>query len=467
MEKVNGKAKNVRIAYIGGGSRGWARYLMSDLLLDERMSGTVALYDIDQEAVRDNAVIGNKMNELPETKSDWSFITAESLKAAVTGADFVVISILPGTFDEMEVDVHWPEKYGMYQSVGDTVGPGGVVRALRTVPMFKTIAEAVRDYAPNAWVINYTNPMTVCTRTLYAVFPKIKAFGCCHEVFGTQELIANVYNTKTGGNATRQDIEVNLYGVNHFTWVNEARYKGEDLMPMMWQYALENPDGDSFKTLNWMNKSFQSNSAIKLDLFKRYGVLAAAGDRHLCEFVPADWYMKDAATAEKWKYNLTSVAWRKQDKEEKVQETKDLAAGKKPVELKASGEEGVNQMAALAGLGSYVTNVNVPNLGQIPNLPMGAVVETNAYFSGDSVRPLYAGAIPGAINHMVIRHAYNQEEIVKCALAGDYEGAFKVFINDPQMRLPLEEARKMYDEMLYATRAYLPYYEKYAESRKS
>ena len=236
---------------------------------------------------------------------------------------------------------------------------------------------------------------------------------------------------------------------------------------MMWQYALENPDGDSFKTLNWMNKSFQSNSAIKLDLFKRYGVLAAAGDRHLCEFVPADWYMKDAATAEKWKYNLTSVAWRKQDKEEKVQETKDLAAGKKPVELKASGEEGVNQMAALAGLGSYVTNVNVPNLGQIPNLPMGAVVETNAYFSGDSVRPLYAGAIPGAINHMVIRHAYNQEEIVKCALAGDYEGAFKVFINDPQMRLPLEEARKMYDEMLYATRAYLPYYEKYAESRKS
>ena len=467
MEKINGKANGVRIAYIGGGSRGWARYLMSDLLLGDKMSGTVALYDIDVEAAKDNAVIGAMMNQLPDKKSDWKFVVAESLKEALTGADFVAISILPGTFDEMEVDVHLPEKYGIYQSVGDSVGPGGIVRALRTVPMFKTIAEAIRDYSPNAWVVNYTNPMTVCTRTLYEVFPEIKAFGCCHEVFGTQELIANIYNTKTGGCATRQEIEINLYGVNHFTWVNEARYKGEDLMPMMRQYAEENPDGDSFKTLNWMNKAFQSNSAIKLDLFKRYGVLAAAGDRHLCEFVPSDWYMKDAETAEKWKYKLTGVAWRKEDKKAKVQETKELAAGKKPVSLQASGEEGVNQMAALLGLGSYVTNVNIPNYGQIPNLPLGAVVETNAYFSGDSVRPLYAGAIPEDINHLVVRHVYNQELVVKGALAGDYEAVFKAFINDPQMKLSLEDARRLYDEMLYETRAYLPYYEKYVGGKKA
>ena len=245
------------------------------------------------------------------------------------------------------------------------------------------------------------------------------------------------------------------------------RYKGEDLMPMMRQYAQENPEGDSFKTLNWMNKSFQSNSAVKFDLFRRYGVLAAAGDRHLCEFVPSEWYMKDPEMAEKWKYKLTSVAWRKEDKVARVKETKELVAGEKPVALKASGEEGVNQMAALAGLGSYVTNVNIPNVGQIPNLPMGAVVETNAYFSGDCVRPLHAGAIPDAINHLVIRHSYNQEEIVKCTLAGDYEGAFRVFINDPQMKLSLSDARKLFDEMLYQTRAYLPHYEKYAESRKS
>ena len=161
MKKTNGKAKDVRIAYIGGGSRGWARYLMSDLLLGDKMSGTVVLYDIDVEAAKDNAIIGTKMNQLPDKKSDWNFIVADTLEEALTGVDFVAISILPATFDEMEVDVHWPEKYGMYQSVGDSVGPGGVIRALRTVPMFKAIAEAIKAYCPNAWVVNYTNPMTV------------------------------------------------------------------------------------------------------------------------------------------------------------------------------------------------------------------------------------------------------------------------------------------------------------------
>ena len=466
MEVKNGKAKNVRIAYIGGGSRGWARYLMGDLFLEERMSGTVVLYDIDKEAAENNAAIGNKMNKLPEAKSEWNFVTADSLQEVLTGADYVVISILPGTFDEMEVDVHWPEKYGMYQSVGDTVGPGGVIRALRTIPMFKVIAEAIREYSPNAWVINYTNPMTVCTRTLYEVFPEIKAFGCCHEVFGTQELIANIYNAKTGAKATRKDIDVNLIGINHFTWVNEIRYQNEDIMPMMKAYAEEHPEGDSAQSLNWLNKFFCANSAIKTNLFRRYGILAAAGDRHLCEFVPSSWYMKDPELFAEWKCKLTSVAWRKEDMKKRIEEQKEMAAGKKEVQIVASGEEGVNQMAALAGLGSYVTNVNIPNRGQISNLPLGAVVETNAYFSGGSVKPLCAGAIPDSVNHLIIRHVYNQEEVVKGTLAGDYERVFRVFINDPQMNLTLKDARKMYDEMLYETREYLPDYEKYINGRK-
>lgn len=103
----------------------------------------------------------------------------------MTGADFVVISILPGIFDEMEFDVHLPERLGIWQSVGDTAGPGGMIRALRSIPMFVEIAEAIKAYSPDAWVINYTNPMSLLVKTLYTVFPEIKAFGCCHEVFGT------------------------------------------------------------------------------------------------------------------------------------------------------------------------------------------------------------------------------------------------------------------------------------------
>ena len=144
--KYNGnKAENVKIAYIGGGSRDWARSLMSDLAVNPDMSGDVYLYDLDYTAAKDNETIGNKFNSIEYTNSRWSYHAAATEEEAYTGADFVVISILPGSFDDMASDVHTPERYGIYQSVGDTTGPGGILRAMRTVPMFEHIARCVED----------------------------------------------------------------------------------------------------------------------------------------------------------------------------------------------------------------------------------------------------------------------------------------------------------------------------------
>ena len=172
------RVSGLTVAYIGGGSRGWAWGFMTDIARDEQISGTVRLYDIDHEAAQRNKILGEKISSHPDARSHWHFEVAPSLQEALTGADFVVISILPATFREMRSDVHLPERVGVYQPVGDTVGPGGFMRAMRTIPMFVEIAEAIRDYAPDAWVINYTNPMTLCVRTLYEVFPQIKALGC-------------------------------------------------------------------------------------------------------------------------------------------------------------------------------------------------------------------------------------------------------------------------------------------------
>ena len=194
----NGKVREIRIAYIGGGSRGWAWKFMTDLAIEPSMSGRVILYDIDGPAAEINKIIGNKITARQESVGKWEYETAVSLEEALTGADFVVISILPGTFDEMESDVHLPERLGIYQSVGDTAGPGGMIRALRTIPMLMEFAEAVKKYAPEAWVINYTNPMSLCIQALYDAFPQIKAFGCCHEVFGTQRLLADMCRQELG-----------------------------------------------------------------------------------------------------------------------------------------------------------------------------------------------------------------------------------------------------------------------------
>lgn len=206
---------------------------MSDLSIDERMSGTVALYDLDFEAAQKNEVIGNHSGD-----GRWRYEAVSTLKKALSGADIVIISILPGSLEDMEIDVHFPERCGIYQSVGDTVGPGGIIRSLRAVPMFADIARAIRDYAPESWVINYTNPMSVCTRVLYKVFPGIKAIGCCHEVFGTQKLLAEMVTERLGVEVLRrEDIRVNVLGINHFTWVTEASYRHIDLLPIFHEFS--------------------------------------------------------------------------------------------------------------------------------------------------------------------------------------------------------------------------------------
>ena len=224
------RVEDIKIAYIGGGSRQWAWGLMSDLIVADDISGDVYLYDIDYEAAQLNEKIGNISNSAKGAKTNWNYKAVKTIEEALSGADFVVISIHPGTFDEMYSDVHTPQQYGIYQSVGDTTGPGGIVRALRTIPMYEHIALKIKECCPKAWVINYTNPMTICTKTLYKVFPEIKAFGCCHEVFSTQKILIEAMEDILGlKGALREEIKVNPIGVNHFTWVTDAKYRNIEL----------------------------------------------------------------------------------------------------------------------------------------------------------------------------------------------------------------------------------------------
>lgn len=455
------KLKEVKLAYIGGGSRGWAWGLMGDLALTERMSGTVALYDIDRKAAEDNAIIGNKYNEVEGCKSVWKYEVADSLRVALTGADAVIISILPGTFDEMESDVHLPEKYGIYQSVGDTVGAGGVIRALRTIPMFEEIALAIKQYCPNAWVINYTNPMTMCVRTLYKVFPEIKAFGCCHEVFGTQNFLCDVLAEINGiQGLKRSQLKCEVTGVNHFTWLTSVRYQDIDVVESYRAFCKKYADTGYWNhpDSNWMNSSFNSCQMVKMDLFNRFGIIAAAGDRHLAEFCPRDWYLKDPAQVEKWKYGLTTVAWRREDLKRRLQKSADLISGKMSIEIKPSGEEGVKQLEALFGLHEFTTNMNIPNFGQIPNLPLGAVVETNAVLRAGSLKPVFAGDIPSVIYPLIAPIVEEQELAVEAGLERDLDKAFKAFAMDRQITLPKAQAKALFDAMVDNTKAYLQDY---------
>jgi len=457
------RVENINIAYIGGGSRGWAWTLMGDLALEEKLSGNVRLYDIDNNASYDNEIIGNNVTKKINAKGKWKYNAVKSLKEALTGVDFVLISILPGTFDEMESDVHLPEKYGIYQSVGDTVGPGGIIRALRTIPMFVEIVEAIKKYSPNAWVINFTNPMSICVRTLYKVFPEIHAYGCCHEVFHTQELLIDMLkDMKNITGIKREDIKVNILGINHFTWLDEATYQGIDLISL-YEKFVDKYYRDGFtkgSTNHWMNSFWHSAEKVKFDLYKRYGLIAAAGDRHLAEFVPSSWYLKDPETVEKWEFHLTPVSWRKEHKKELIEKAKRLVNGKEEFKIEPSGEEAVKQIKAILGLEDLVTNVNLPNLGQLTDFPKNVIVETNALFRKNSVKPIAAGSFPKEIHNMEMTHVLNQETVVEAVLNEDIEKVFRAFLNDPLVigaSLDRNDARELFDNMVKNTKEYIPW----------
>ena len=457
MRYVDNKAEELKIAYIGGGSKGWAWGLMSDLATSGDMSGDVYLYDIDFEAAKANEVIGNKFNNLKEAVSKWNYHAVETIGEALSGADFVVISILPGTLDEMESDVHTPEKYGIYQSVGDTTGPGGIVRAMRTIPIYEGFARDIEKYCPDAWVINYTNPMTLCIKALYETFPKIKAFGCCHEVFGTQSILAKMLAEMKGIEADRREIKVNPIGVNHFTWVTDATYRNIDLYPLYKEFTEKYKEGlERAGDDNWMNNHFKSAEKVKFDLFRKYGIIAAAGDRHLAEFCPGCWYLESPERVKEMKFGLTPVSYRKEYLYAKrLEKSEKLLSGEWEVTISNTGEEGVKQMRALLGLGDFVTNVNVPNVGQIPNLPLGAVVETNAVFSADKVTPVCAGEVPKEIYSLIARVVGVQELTAEGIKERDIEKIFLAFANDPLVTCGLADARKLFDEMVENTKKYL------------
>ncbi len=451
--------KMVKIAYIGGGSRLWARGLMSDLALEKEIGGEVSLYDIDLEAAENNAIIGNKMMALDQAVGKWTFTVAKTLEESLQNADFVFISILPGTFDEMETYVHAPEKWGVYQTVGDTTGPSGIFRSLIMMPIYAEFAEKIKRFAPNAWVINFTNPMTMCVQMLYHVYPEIRAFGNCHEVFHVQMILAKALKEIKGIEATRHEILINPQGINHFTWINYASYKDMDLMPIYQAYVDKYYD-EGVHGDNWVHVGpFGSAERVKFDLFKRFGVIAAAGDRHLVEFLPHEWYTKDKETIDKWRFFLTPVSLRKQIKERGNASAKRIIEGKENVEIRGSGEEGILQLKAILGLTELITNVNMPNYGQIPNLPIGHVVETNALFRRNDVKPIYSGEMPELPVEMTRPHVLNHQRLLKAFDQRDLTYALEAMYRDVSLRhLSKEEIKAMFIFVIERINHYLGYY---------
>lgn len=450
-------SKQVRIAFVGGGSLNWAMGLMADLAYDQTLAADVRLYDIDHDAALRNAQIGTRCAEVSRG-TPANYTACRTLKDALHEADVVVISILPGGFEDMAQDIDIPARFGIPQAVGDTVGPGGFVRALRAIPMLADIAQAIKDHAPDAFVCNLTNPMSALTGTLFKVFPTIKAWGECHEVTKIRTQVAWIANQKAGGvGYTHRDVQANVLGINHFTFVDALVLDGVDMMPAYKAFA------ETFKDSGWDKSEqfegekaqyFGSRNLVAFDLYRRFGLPGAAGDRHLAEFFPVAEYLNDPA---KWGFALTPVAFRIKERAAKIKAAHAMRDGHITPIAKRSDEAVIDQISALVGGGSFVSNVNLPNTGQLDGLPEGAIVETNARFDRNGVTPLPAGKLPDELNRIVNDHAARQTALVDAVLANDKDALFPLFKSDPLVRsLQTSQAKQMFDQMISATARLIP-----------
>lgn len=441
--------KKVKITIIGGGSRQWAIGMLKDLTLQDKFVPEVCLYDINHFAAIENQSVAERVFAINHAEG-FSCTVEHDIGPALDNADFVVISIEPGIIQCREGDLMLPDAYGILQTVGDTTGPGGIMRARRAIPLFMDFAKEIEAHCPKAWVINYTNPMTLCTAALYKAFPQIKAVGCCHEVFHTQTFLAEKCKDWYGVEITRRDLNTDVSGVNHFTFMPKAEWNGHDLIARTKEWIASDPsvfaDRTEIATQRRDNgKWFDSEKVVALTFLRDFDVLGAAGDRHLSEFVP--FYLTSEEEILQRGFVRTPYSYRVSEdakKHSKVFTDEELVA-------KKSDEEGVEIMLALLGEKTLHTNINIVNHGQVEYLPEGRIVESMSDISKDSVVPVTAMRLPEKVEHLEQIVSDEQAMVLEAVANDDLDLLFQAFKKDPLMKLDDETAKELFDKMLVAS----------------
>ncbi len=438
-----------KIVMVGGGSYNWCPRLLCDLVQTPELEGSqVVLLDPDLDAAKE--VKGAIDRICIDNNKDFRSIATSSEEKAFRDADFVIITISTGGLDMMQHDIKIPERYGIYQAVGDTSGPGGWSRLLRNVPVFEKMARKIERLAPNAVVMNYTNPMSGLTGAISAV-SKLRSVGLCHGVMGTLWYLSRIMGVE------EKDLSVRYGGVNHFFWILDFKVKGKDGYPLLrekigkstllkYDMATKDPAGFS-----------ENNHKIFAEVFEQYGYLTYSADSHTSEFFTA--YLTDPKMIEDYKIKRKTIDGRRRSLKESRQFTLDMASGKEKM-LKRSRETAVDIMKALATNTPFIDVVNLPNIGQIDNLPRGAVVETLGLVDSAGFAPISIGAMPEILRGLTEIHCQVQKMTLEAALTGNRKLAFEALMLDPLCaRLAPSEIRKMGLELMAATKEYLPQFE--------
>jgi len=436
-----------KITFIGAGSLVFTRNLTNDILLTPALSdSTIALMDVDAQRLEQSRQIVQSMIDRRGSKA--TVVATLDRKQAIEGSDYVITTFQQGGLDAYKLDIEIPQQYGVEQCVGDTLGPGGVFRALRTIPVLLDICSEIDQFAPDALLLNYVNPMAANCWAI-AASTGLPHVGLCHSVQGTSELLAEWIKTPY------DDVIFFCAGINHQAFFLEFRTKEEDLYPKIFA-AVEEP-------------AIYGQEPVRIDLLKYFGYFVTESSGHASEYAP--YFRKSAKMVNNdlvprftdpvndwFEFGRTGGYLRHcYDRVQKFQQEYDSIL-QEELTSERTHEYGARIIEAIETNRPITINGNIPNDDLIDNLPAGCCVEVPCLVDANGIQPIKVGSLPPQLAALNRTNINVQELIIEAALTGSKEAVYHAVMLDPLTAAvcTLPQIHELVDKMLAAEEQWLP-----------
>lgn len=430
-----------KITFVGAGSMVFAKKLVGDILsFEELQTSTISLMDIDDRRLSQTAAAAEAMVENSGVEATIESTTDRH--EALEDADYVLNMINVGGTEPFENEIRIPERYGVEQAIGDTLGPGGIFRGLRTIPTMLEIAEDMEELCPDALLLNYTNPMAIICWAL-AEATDVETVGLCHSVPHTVEAIAEYVDVP------QSELEYWVAGINHMAWFLECTWQGQNVYPLLHE-AMEEPE-------------IYEQDTVRFELLKHFGAFVTESSHHNSEYLP---YFRtneetiEALTGTNYAERMPTATYL-EGWQERSEERDDALADVSPEELtiERSEEYASRLIHSIETDTPRRLNLNVPNgPGHIQNLGNDACVEVPCLVDGTGIHPCSVGELPPELAALNRTNVNVQRLAVKGALEGDRGAVHKAMKLDPltAASLTLEEIHEMTEELIEANSEYIP-----------
>jgi len=433
-----------KIVLIGAGGFGWTKTLVTDLLSYPALKdSTIALVDINRSKLMVAEKLCQKLVKAAGSRA--KILASTNREDVLKGADAVIVTILCGDTQVWKHDILIPMKYGVDINVGDTRGPSGIIRALRTIPVMLEICHDMERLCPHAIMLNYTNPMAMLCHAMQR-HSNITVTGLCHSVQGTAHMLAHWCGIKP------ERLSYVCGGLNHLSWFVRLEHQGQDLYPRLRQAIMK-------------DKAIYNTEQVRNEMFLSLGYYVTESSGHNSEYNP--WFRKRKDLIET--YCTHGTGWNPGEhahilkgylhKEKSWRKTQmDWIRSKDPVRIQRSQEYATRIIHAWLGEEIFRFNGNVPNDNVIPNLPRGCCVEVPVLASRNKLETMHVGDLPMQVMPLTSNHAFSEMMAVESCIQGNPELVYQSILNDPLTAsvLSLAEIRKMVRELLKKNEKHLP-----------